>query len=43
MTASPLIDQRFVAAFLLGPLLGAVLYAAIVGIFAGSGSEGFWF
>ena len=43
MTASPLIDQRFVAAFLLGPLLGAFLYAAIVGVFAGSGSEGFWF
>jgi hypothetical protein len=43
MTASPLIDQRFVAGFLLGPLLGAVLYAAIVGIFAGSGSKGFWF
>ena len=43
MTASPLIDQRFVAGFLLGPLLGAVLYAAIVGIFAGRGSEGFWF
>lgn len=43
MTASPLIDQRFVAGFLLGPLLGAFLYAAIVGIFAGSGSQGFWF
>ena len=43
MTASPLIDQRFVAGFLLGPLLGAFLYAAIVGVFAGSGSEGFWF
>jgi hypothetical protein len=43
MNPAPLIDQRLVAGFLLGPLLGAFLYAAIVGLVAGSGLEGFWF
>jgi hypothetical protein len=43
MNPSPLIDERFVAGFLLGPLLGAFFYAAIVGLFAGRGFEGFWF
>jgi hypothetical protein len=44
MNPSPsLIDQRFVAGFLLGPLLGAIVYAAIVGIFSGSGSQGFFY
>ena len=36
------IDQRLVAGFLLGPLLGAALYAAIVGL-TGAGREGFWY
>lgn len=43
MNPSPLIDQRLVAGFLLGPLLGAFLYATVVGLFSGSGSEGFFY
>ncbi|GLS32736.1 hypothetical protein SAMN04488498_12059 [Mesorhizobium albiziae] len=39
----PLIDQRFVAGFLLGPLLGAILHAAIAGVFAGTGTHGFFY
>ncbi|QPC87013.1 hypothetical protein GA830_09890 [Mesorhizobium sp. NBSH29] len=43
MTPAPLIDQRLVAGFLLGPIAGAILYAAISAAFTGGGLERFWF
>ena len=43
MHPSSLIDQRFVAGFLLGPLLGAALYAAVLSLSASAGSQGFWY
>ena len=43
MHPSSLIDQRFVAGFLLGPLLGAVLYAGVLSLSPGAGSQGFWY